>query len=165
MPGDLRPPGSEEDVAEKLDEYLEKWEKTFEADEKHRAEDEEAYHGHAHRPSTSNGKTAEVHVLTTPAKGLTISKDLAKPFFVPPSHFYELPERKEKRLRALYKQLDIDGDGKIDIKDLTGALETQMPHVPYAKKSAKVNTEGDHGWSVILMCLQRCKAAETHRHN
>ncbi|KAK5976038.1 calcium-binding mitochondrial carrier protein SCaMC-3 [Trichostrongylus colubriformis] len=41
-----------------------------------------------------------------------------------------LSPQKEKRLRELYKRLDMDNDGTVDIRDLTAALKHEMPHIP-----------------------------------
>ncbi|VDP11286.1 unnamed protein product, partial [Soboliphyme baturini] len=37
---------------------------------------------------------------------------------------------REKELRRLYKQLDVDGDGHVNIRDLVAALKTRMPGQP-----------------------------------
>lgn len=40
------------------------------------------------------------------------------------AHYYhELPIDAEERLAKLFRQLDVDGDGRIDIKDLHAALK------------------------------------------
>lgn len=40
-----------------------------------------------------------------------------------PHYIPHLPFEEEERLEKLFKQLDVDGDGRIDIHDLTEALE------------------------------------------
>lgn len=47
----------------------------------------------------------------------------------PPHYFQELPTEREKRLEKLFKQLDVDGDGRINFQDLSEALEKMgLPH-------------------------------------
>lgn len=40
-----------------------------------------------------------------------------------PHYLPQLPSEEEERLDKLFKQLDINGDGRIDIYDLTEAFE------------------------------------------
>ncbi|XP_023234013.1 calcium-binding mitochondrial carrier protein SCaMC-3-like [Centruroides sculpturatus] len=47
----------------------------------------------------------------------------------PPHYYQELPSQQEERLEKLFKQLDVDGDGRINIKDLTKSF--QKLGVPY----------------------------------
>ncbi|KHN87344.1 Putative calcium-binding mitochondrial carrier F55A11.4 [Toxocara canis] len=46
------------------------------------------------------------------------------------ANLHGLSAEKEMRLRELYERLDMDNDGTIDIRDLTMALEHEMPHIP-----------------------------------
>ncbi|XP_013786684.1 calcium-binding mitochondrial carrier protein SCaMC-2-like [Limulus polyphemus] len=49
----------------------------------------------------------------------------------PPHYYQELPSEEEERLEKLFKQLDIDEDGRIDFEDLTEALQRMgLPHIP-----------------------------------
>lgn len=41
----------------------------------------------------------------------------------PPHYYQELPSQQEERLEKLFKQLDVDGDGRININDLTMAFQ------------------------------------------
>uniref|UniRef100_A0A158Q7X1 Calcium-binding mitochondrial carrier protein SCaMC-1 n=1 Tax=Elaeophora elaphi TaxID=1147741 RepID=A0A158Q7X1_9BILA len=45
-------------------------------------------------------------------------------------NMYGIPAEKEKGLRELYEQLDVNKDGTIDIRDLTNALKQGAPHIP-----------------------------------
>jgi hypothetical protein len=52
----------------------------------------------------------------------------------PPGHYlHELPQIEEERLERLFKRLDMDGDGRIDIRDLTQALHDTGVHQGYAQ--------------------------------
>lgn len=52
-----------------------------------------------------------------------------------PHYIYELPENEEKRLEELFKKLDLDGNGKIDIHDLSEALKDSKFGQQYAEVS------------------------------
>ncbi|KAJ8667299.1 hypothetical protein QAD02_008961 [Eretmocerus hayati] len=54
----------------------------------------------------------------------------------PPSAHYlhELPAQDEERLGKLFTQLDLDGNGRIDVHDLSKALHEVGVHEGYAKK-------------------------------
>ncbi|XP_076320844.1 mitochondrial adenyl nucleotide antiporter SLC25A24-B-like isoform X1 [Tachypleus tridentatus] len=48
-----------------------------------------------------------------------------------PHYFQELPSEREERLEKLFKQLDVDGDGRINFEDLSEALQKMgLPHAP-----------------------------------
>lgn len=52
----------------------------------------------------------------------------------PPAHYlHELPQIEEERLEKLFKTLDIDGNGRIDVRDLTQSLHESGVHQGYAK--------------------------------
>lgn len=51
----------------------------------------------------------------------------------PPHYFHELPLEDEERLEKLFKSLDVDGNGKIDIHDLSVALKEFGVHHKYAQ--------------------------------
>ena len=51
----------------------------------------------------------------------------------PPHYFHELPHEDEERLENLFKSLDVDGNGKIDIHDLSVALHEFGVHHKYAQ--------------------------------
>lgn len=52
----------------------------------------------------------------------------------PPNHYlHELPQKEEERLESLFKRLDIDGNGRIDIRDLTQSLNDTGVHQGYAQ--------------------------------
>uniref|UniRef100_A0A5S6QWV1 EF-hand domain-containing protein n=1 Tax=Trichuris muris TaxID=70415 RepID=A0A5S6QWV1_TRIMR len=55
---------------------------------------------------------------------------------LPPSHFYQLSTDKEAKLRELYNELDIDGDGRINFRDLVQALKVRMPGLSCAHSYA-----------------------------
>lgn len=51
----------------------------------------------------------------------------------PPHYLHELPAEDEERLGKLFAKLDQDGNGKIDIKDLSKALKEHGVHQHYAE--------------------------------
>ncbi|XP_017784896.1 PREDICTED: calcium-binding mitochondrial carrier protein SCaMC-2 isoform X2 [Nicrophorus vespilloides] len=53
---------------------------------------------------------------------------------LPPHYLHELPQEDEERLGKLFANLDKDGDGKIDIHDLSSALRKFGVHHRYAEK-------------------------------
>ena len=45
--------------------------------------------------------------------------------------FHKLSEEEKLRLSTLFKSLDVNGDGRIDVTDLTKALKKmQVPQIP-----------------------------------
>ncbi|KAI8431127.1 hypothetical protein MSG28_001177, partial [Choristoneura fumiferana] len=54
----------------------------------------------------------------------------------PPLELEELPKEDEERLEKVFAKLDNDGNGKIDIHDLSVALKELAPHInrSYAEK-------------------------------
>uniref|UniRef100_A0A336KC21 CSON004428 protein n=1 Tax=Culicoides sonorensis TaxID=179676 RepID=A0A336KC21_CULSO len=70
------------------------------------------------------------------------------------SHYiYELPENEEKRLEEVFKRLDIDGNGKIDIHDLSEALKGSKFGQQYAEKFIQLSDadkSGDIGLAEFL---------------
>ncbi|KAJ8737934.1 hypothetical protein PYW08_000529 [Mythimna loreyi] len=54
----------------------------------------------------------------------------------PPLQLEEIPKEDEERLEKLFSKLDTDGNGKIDIHDLSVALKELAPHInrSYAEK-------------------------------
>jgi len=54
---------------------------------------------------------------------------------LPPPHYsYELPSDEEDRLSELFEQLDVNGDGRIDIRELSQSLH--MHGVPESLKQS-----------------------------
>lgn len=51
----------------------------------------------------------------------------------PPHYLHELPLEDEERLGRLFTTLDRDGNGKIDITDLSQALKEHGVHHGYAE--------------------------------
>ena len=45
-----------------------------------------------------------------------------------PHYLHELSEEDEKRLGSLFKQLDVNGDGRIDVQDLSESLRRMGVH-------------------------------------
>lgn len=46
-------------------------------------------------------------------------------------HAYESPSEEEERLGSLFNQLDVNGDGRIDARDLSEGLKRlKLPEVP-----------------------------------
>lgn len=77
---------------------------------------------------------AHVTISTDPTVGHT------------PHYFVELPQEDEERLGNLFNSLDVDGNGKIDIHDLTEALREFGVHLKYAEtflERADVNKSSD----------------------
>nr|XP_031826468.1 calcium-binding mitochondrial carrier protein SCaMC-2 isoform X1 [Nomia melanderi] len=53
---------------------------------------------------------------------------------MPPHYLHELPAEDEKRLEKIFQKLDLDGNGKIDVKDLSKALREVGVDKYYAEK-------------------------------
>lgn len=52
----------------------------------------------------------------------------------PPAHYlHELPAQDEERLERLFQNLDLDGNGRIDVHDLSHALREAGVHSQYAQ--------------------------------
>lgn len=52
----------------------------------------------------------------------------------PPAHYlHELPAQDEERLASLFQRLDLDGNGRIDVHDLSQALREVGVHTQYAQ--------------------------------
>lgn len=51
----------------------------------------------------------------------------------PPHYLHELPQEDEVRLEKIFNSLDLDGNGKIDIHDLSLALRDFGVHHSYAQ--------------------------------
>lgn len=54
---------------------------------------------------------------------------------MPPHYLHELPVEDEKRLEKIFQKLDLDGNGKIDVKDLSKALREVGVDKYYAEVS------------------------------
>jgi len=67
---------------------------------------------------------------------LQVTSPLPPPSEVlPPPHYsYELPSDEEDRLSELFEQLDVNGDGRIDIRELS--LSLHMHGVPESLKQS-----------------------------
>lgn len=65
----------------------------------------------------------------------------------PPHYYPELPIEVEERLEKLFKKLDVNDDGQIDIKDLTtGLRKLGLPHSPgSAEKFIQASDTGKDG--------------------
>lgn len=68
------------------------------------------------------------NILLTPTNPVVVS---------PPHYLHELPLEDEERLGKLFKSLDLDGNGKIDIHDLSVALKEVGVHQRYAEVICK----------------------------
>lgn len=53
----------------------------------------------------------------------------------PPQFLHELPHEDEERLEKLFNRLDKNGNGRIDIHDLSAALREYGVHHGYAEVS------------------------------
>jgi len=52
----------------------------------------------------------------------------------PPAHYlHELPAQDEERLARVFQRLDLDGNGRIDVLDLSEALREVGVHTQYAQ--------------------------------
>ncbi|PNF40992.1 Calcium-binding mitochondrial carrier protein SCaMC-2 [Cryptotermes secundus] len=63
----------------------------------------------------------------------------------PPHYLHELPQEDEERLENLFKSLDVDGNGKIDIHDLSVALREFGVNQSYAKKFIEHSDQNKSG--------------------
>ncbi|XP_049784341.1 calcium-binding mitochondrial carrier protein SCaMC-2 [Schistocerca cancellata] len=63
----------------------------------------------------------------------------------PPHYLHELPVEDEERLENLFKTLDTDGNGKIDIHDLSAALKEFGVHQKYAQKFLEHSDQNKSG--------------------
>ncbi|KAJ3663699.1 hypothetical protein Zmor_007929 [Zophobas morio] len=63
-----------------------------------------------------------------------------------PHYLHELPFEDEERLGKLFKKLDKDGNGKIDIRDLSEALKGTGVHQHYAEVCLRTK---HHKWTLI----------------
>lgn len=52
---------------------------------------------------------------------------------LPPHYLHELPAQDEERLEKLFQSLDLDGNGRIDVHDLSKALHQAGVHRHYAE--------------------------------
>lgn len=64
---------------------------------------------------------------------------------------HELPQEDEERLEKLFKKLDKDGNGQIDIHDLSDALKKYGVHQHYAEVSENFYLDCS-GYVVIGLC-------------
>ncbi|KAK7867010.1 hypothetical protein R5R35_006873 [Gryllus longicercus] len=64
---------------------------------------------------------------------------------LPPHYLHELPLEDEERLENLFRSLDIDGNGKIDIHDLSKALCDTGVHHKYAQKFLEQSDQNKSG--------------------
>ncbi|KAK1121346.1 hypothetical protein K0M31_010642 [Melipona bicolor] len=53
---------------------------------------------------------------------------------MPPHYLHELPAEDEKRFEKIFQKLDLDGNGRIDVKDLSKALRKVGVDKYYAEK-------------------------------
>lgn len=75
---------------------------------------------------------------------------------LPVHYMHELPQADEERLERLFKALDRDGNGRIDIQDLSAALKDIGLSHKYAEVIIKVI-----GWPVFAIFTYitlKCKA-------
>lgn len=52
---------------------------------------------------------------------------------MPPHYLHELPAGDEERLEKIFNKLDMDGNGRIDVHDLSKALHDVGVHKRYAE--------------------------------
>lgn len=52
---------------------------------------------------------------------------------MPPHYLHELPAQDEERLEKIFQKLDLDGNGRIDVHDLSKALHEVGVHKQYAE--------------------------------
>ena len=58
----------------------------------------------------------------------------------PPLLLEEIPKEDEERLEKLFAKLDTDGNGKIDIHDLSAALKELAPHINRSYAEVRIST-------------------------
>ncbi|XP_047524277.1 calcium-binding mitochondrial carrier protein SCaMC-2 isoform X1 [Pieris napi] len=68
----------------------------------------------------------------------------------PPLELEELPKEDEERLEKLFSKLDTDGNGKIDIHDLSVALKELAPHINRSYAEKFLATTGKDAGDVTL---------------
>lgn len=90
--------------------------------------------------NTSNSNKLQA---TSPSPPTPISEVLP-----PPHYSYELPSDEEERLSELFEQLDVNGDGRIDIRELSQSLH--MHGVPESLKQSYAEVTVNN---LILTCL------------
>ncbi|MCL4123889.1 UNVERIFIED_CONTAM: hypothetical protein GTU68_043960 [Idotea baltica] len=76
-----------------------------------------------------------------------------------PHHVYELPDESEERLERLFNQLDSNGDGRIDVNDLTEGLKRlNIPFKPgdaeHIIKAADISQSNDLNFAEFVHYLQ-----------
>lgn len=72
------------------------------------------------------GNGGSARISASPA-----ARAVAKP---PPAHYlHELPAQDEERLSRVFERLDLDGNGRIDVHDLSQALRDVGVHTEYAQ--------------------------------
>lgn len=52
---------------------------------------------------------------------------------MPPHYLHELPAQDEERLERIFQRLDLDGKGRVDVRDLSAALREVGVHSQYAQ--------------------------------
>lgn len=58
---------------------------------------------------------------------------------MPPHYLHELPAQDEERLARIFQRLDLDGNGRIDVRDLSVALREVGVHSQYAQVYANIS--------------------------
>lgn len=57
---------------------------------------------------------------------------------MPPHYLHELPAQDEERLAQIFQRLDLDGNGRVDVRDLSAALREVGVHSQYAQVHANI---------------------------
>ncbi|KAI5701755.1 hypothetical protein M8J75_013019 [Diaphorina citri] len=80
----------------------------------------------------------------------------------PPHYLHELPQEDEERLEKLFVALDTDGNGKIDIHDLSKALKDFGVHSLYAQKFLERSDSNRSGDISLAEFIHYVKEHEKH---
>lgn len=75
------------------------------------------------------------HSIPSPSRTMHPPDNKDPTIVHPPHYLHELPQEDEERLEKLFNTLDTDGNGRIDIHDLSIALKDFGVHSLYAQVS------------------------------
>lgn len=85
---------------------------------------------------------------------------------MPPHYLHELPTGDEERLEKIFNKLDLDGNGRIDVHDLSKALHDVGVHKRYAEVTQQLNAIYSscdaYTYSYLFFFPLRCYDAETY---
>ncbi|XP_077276191.1 short Calcium-binding Mitochondrial Carrier isoform X1 [Temnothorax americanus] len=107
-----------------------------------------------------NGGGARISASPSPRPA---ARAVAKP---PPAHYlHELPAQDEERLEGLFQRLDLDGNGRIDVHDLSQALREVGVHTQYAQYAQKFLAHSDRTKSGDISLAEFIHYVREHEKN